>query len=469
MPPNASAPRSKRSLSKVGSTDDTEPSAAKSKKVAPDDEAAAAAESGDNEADWEDVPGYRVTLGPNGEILIPSILPEECAKSIPKIPIPGSWIRGLDGTPGRVMTLASRRWWETNSPWLIANRTKLGIKPSDWAKRGEAMLKEVELKEDEGKNDWDFICLPKHEDRDGDDDDEDDDDDDDDEDEEADGEDDDENEGEAANRNSKRKGKGKDKKRPDEASPVGKLASLHPGYPYIASMRAHDRYQWWLLEVLKRDQDDFSLHIYNDFSLYGQLEVLENIFLQFSKVFKPTADVRNVWPEVEGLALILDMGVIDFTMVEDGDRGGRTIEMIGNMTVACMDYLVQHELFSPASSVPNIGYILSLIIKWSWDQTQDEEGNSWEDNGSWIYYVVKTAEDAGISLTDASRMDEILEKAKARSIPESSLTKWRNIKWASKLKSFRSRYGSIGGQSHDITKMSAARRKQHSYDSDSFY
>jgi hypothetical protein len=42
-------------------------------------------------------------------------------------------------------------------------------------------------------------------------------------------------------------------------------------------MRGIDRCDWWQQEALKRNQDEFDMHIYNDFTGYGMHELMENI------------------------------------------------------------------------------------------------------------------------------------------------------------------------------------------------
>ncbi|KAJ0144830.1 Uncharacterized protein HZ326_12421 [Fusarium oxysporum f. sp. albedinis] len=66
----------------------------------------------------------------------------------------------LDGTPGYEITFRSRRWWEDHDPWLDAYQEALKISDEGWKMRDEAMKQGDSVPDDEGADDWDFMCLP---------------------------------------------------------------------------------------------------------------------------------------------------------------------------------------------------------------------------------------------------------------------------------------------------------------------
>lgn len=235
----------------------------------------------------------RIARGPKGEIFLPEVMPRECAKVIKDIPMPGGWVRGIDATPDRSMTLTSREWWEEFGPWLEEHKKKLKLSAADWKKRDEALKKDPELvPEDEGNDDWDFICCSKpnvesrRDEYEGEEEDEDDDEDDDEEDDEE------EEDGGEGNDNGKGKDKGKGKKAPGK-KPIDKLASLHPEWPWVFTVLGRDRVRWWIQEATKRDQDSFELHFYNDFTWYGALEVVEAIVSLSAHWLRPSAKAMN--------------------------------------------------------------------------------------------------------------------------------------------------------------------------------
>lgn len=237
----------------------------------------------------------RISKGPKGEPFLPQVMPRECADVIKDIPMPGSWVNAIDAIPDRSMTLNSREWWEDHGPWLETHKKKLKLSAADWKKKDEALKKDAEpVPDDEGNDDWDFVCHFKpnlerrrdefdEEEEEGDDDEEDDEDDD-----EDDEEDDDEEDGEVG------KGKGKGKAKDDgNKKPYGKLASLHPEWPWFFTELGRDRARWWTQEAMKRDQDSFGLHYYNDFTWYGALEVIENIVSLFTRLLHRSAKTFN--------------------------------------------------------------------------------------------------------------------------------------------------------------------------------
>ena len=56
-----------------------------------------------------------------------------------------------------------------------------------------------------------------------------------------------------------------------------KLADKHPEHKWIATKAGFELLQKWMEEQEKRDQDNFGMYIYNDFSGYGTMEVMDNM------------------------------------------------------------------------------------------------------------------------------------------------------------------------------------------------
>jgi hypothetical protein len=213
---------------------------------------------------------FRVARGPNGEEFLPRFLPAVCAKHAEKLAIPPSWIGGLDGSPNQEMTLGDLVWWEKHTKFLAEHKTKLGLKPQHWKMRESA---KPMIKDTDGKHDWDFVCLhrpswdikaQKKAERGA-----------------------SEGASEDGEFDDSEDESGSDDGQPGNQKDGGKdlmgskiayqLASLHPDHAWVFSLLGGDRSQWWIQESLKRDQDEFEMHVYNDFSNYGNIEVLENI------------------------------------------------------------------------------------------------------------------------------------------------------------------------------------------------
>ncbi|KAF7548739.1 hypothetical protein G7Z17_g6860 [Cylindrodendrum hubeiense] len=442
MPPKTrNAKGSKRPIADVG--DENQPAAKKSN-VGREPTTSEDASGSSSAVPTTNAP--RISRGPNGEAFIPHIIPRECVDTIKKIGVPFSWISYVDATPGREMTLGDRVWWETHGPWLEKNKTALKLKAADWKKKDETMSKDVPRKEDEGNEDFDFICYPLPRDSE------------DDEDEEEDEE---EEENDEAGGN-------KDAGSKDKNNPVGKLASLHPDHPWVFSMLGQDRSRWWILEAMKRDQDEFGMHIYNDFSSYGKLEVLENIFLHFSAVCKRKASYQELWPEVEGLALVLRSDVSDFVMCDDGEKCGSMIKMVGHLVMTTLKSLKDQKVLTADSAIPNIGLVLAIFVQWAWQLAKDF---SWEEESSWVHPVVEMAEKAQITLAGPPGFEENLEEIKDNADEGQKHAKVWKATWTAACAAFRRKHGTsltptsqqtLGGSNYDITKFSAAQRKQHS-------
>ncbi|KAG9496001.1 hypothetical protein J7337_012572 [Fusarium musae] len=193
-------------------------------------------------------------------------------------------------------------------------------------------------------------------------------------------------------------------------------------------MRGVDRHTWWEQECLKRSPDDFDLYIYNDFGGYGAMEVLENIF---NLVFKPKSIYRDYWPEVEGLAMILRGGLLEYVMLNDGARVQVTCEVVGALILATIEVLKKEDVFKPDSEIHNLGLVLFMFIRWG--REQSDYGVD-EENWSWIYKIIDLAEEAGIKLTAPHNFEKEREDIKDhREEWAQWMGKWNNVKWNYRL------------------------------------
>ncbi|KAL7953146.1 hypothetical protein V8C34DRAFT_318447 [Trichoderma compactum] len=347
-------------------------------------QAAAAAASAPTLQSLNDAFGKRTKtpLGPKGELMVPQVLPSECFKAIEKLLLPPGWVCTIDATPERTLTLSNRR-----CPGLTAKQ---------WKMREEPLSNGPPLEEDDANTPEEFICFyPPADEEDSNDRDED-------------GGEAEDGDGEARGSGNKessadKKGKKKEAEAKEEAlrKRIGKLASRHPDHLW----------------------DDYSLHVYNDFSWYGIMEVLENLRVLKFKSAQPL----DVWREIEGLALLL-IAVTPYlkVMCDDGERCEKVLELFGPTTIAAID----------DSKFPSYPIMLSLLIKYAWSMGRGDYG--FDDTVTWVFYVVQQAEGAGITLGEQTA---------------ASLSKVAKGTFTSKLKSYGSRggdefessYGSAGG------------------------
>ncbi|KAK0756346.1 hypothetical protein N5P37_010998 [Trichoderma harzianum] len=401
--------------------------------------------------------------------MIPQILPNECLKVIEKLLLPHRWVHTIDATPDRSLTLSYRRWRETNGLWLESNKKALGLNAKQWKMREEAFKDDSPLEGYDANTLEEFICMNppagERDSNDGDEDgeedqDEDEDKDKDNEDGEEDEDDDDEVRG-SGNKESSADKKGKNKEADTEREALrkrmGKLASRHPEHLWVITLGGFERFRWWTQEICKRNQDDYSMYIFNDFSWYGTIEVLENMFVQFEKVLKSkNHEPLDVSREIEGLAWLLNSGNAEFEMCDDGERCQLILELFGSMIIAAIDELQKKGLFTKDSKFPNIPIILSLLIEYAWTMGRGDYG--FDENIDWVFYVVQQAEAADITLGGPSGFEKILEVIEAETSEHTaaSLSKVKKSTFINKFKS----YGSRGGEQYVIAKMPAAQRKK---------
>ncbi|QYS99393.1 hypothetical protein H0G86_006530 [Trichoderma simmonsii] len=122
-----STKKASASTKKAAATSTKKTSAAKETSSSETAQAAAAAALPSQSSDDRFGKRHKVSLGPNGELMIPQILPSECSKAIEKLLLPPGWVQTIDASPSRCHTLSYRGWWENNALWLESNKKALGL------------------------------------------------------------------------------------------------------------------------------------------------------------------------------------------------------------------------------------------------------------------------------------------------------------------------------------------------------
>ncbi|KAF5254685.1 hypothetical protein FANTH_618 [Fusarium anthophilum] len=368
----------------------------------------------------------RILRGPNGEAMIPDSFPLEWADSrtIDVLNIPTGWDFILEDDHG--MTLGSREWWEDYGPWLDTHKEALKLSAEIWKMKDKAMPGCY-------FEEWGFSgkfaeFVEKEEDE-------------------------DDEEGQAESNTDIYAEK------EDDNRPYNKLASLYPEWPWYFTMRGVDRSRWWLQECLKRDPDNFyDLCVGKKFSAYGALEVLENIIAKFDSVFRPKSTYRDFWPEVEGLAMFLHGGVLDYDGIGDGKRRQMTNEIIGYLILATIDALEQQDVFKPDSEIRNLGLVLFMFIQWKLSHCYVPAESLF-----WMCKIVELAEEANVKLTSPHNFEKDCRWVKTiRDRGAKRMDKWENVDWQSQLREFKDNTGStkFGGDYFDITIMTQDDRNQ---------
>ena len=242
--------------------------------------------------------------GPDGALMLPIVLPKEAMHIMGSLPMS---LVSIDGTPDRSITLTDNRWRIKTHEWIDKHKKALSSKDVYWtdsnfespeaaakAARGKNIvdyaIKAAVDESLEQDSDWVSLCRPywdkeaefgemegeEDEEDEGDEEDEDNQEDDSYSDQDEDGGGDEEAEGDTGNINPDSCASSKPCKR-NKGCVEGDLADNHPGWPWAFTRKGLDRYSYWVQESMKRDQDSFNMHIYNDWSGYGIMEVLENM------------------------------------------------------------------------------------------------------------------------------------------------------------------------------------------------
>ncbi|RDW58767.1 hypothetical protein BP6252_13243 [Coleophoma cylindrospora] len=271
----------------------------------------------------------------------------------------------------------------------------------------------------------------------------------------------------------------------------GKPRSAGDTWPFFVTEESWAKAMELKKEQYKRNQDAFGLYFFNDFSGYGTREVIENALIRFNRIiFKDNVSPAEKWAWVCALALFLQGDMYAFMMTDDGQGCEEIVNMTGTLLLTALDMLREHDLMKPESSIENIGLIAALYMEFAlgtWGaMTGDEIG--------WVLPVVKALDKAGIALPVGksikhitnSFLDEIranienkeseAEDSEASNMaakPKKKSRAWKPVddfidderqwkKWDWKLE-WKPFYASHkGGNHHDITKMTAQEKRQHS-------
>ena len=118
-------------------------------------------------------------------------------------------------------------------------------------------------------------------------------------------------------------------------------------------------------------------------------------------------------------------------MCDDSNKCAAIIELIGFLTIIVLDFLKKRGVLSPDSDIPNFGFTLASIIQWAWLLTSDF--TEWRPKATWVYRVMDMAEEAGITLRDPGKWDELVEKINANKPASKSLNKWKPVSWTTKV------------------------------------
>lgn len=175
----------------------------------------------------------------------------------------------------------------------------------------------------------------------------------------------------------------------------GQPAEKFPSHLWIISRQAEKLLTKYMIEAAKRDQDSFGMYIYNDWSGYGLQEVIENQLTAINLLMrkKPVPAV-DLWVHFSALAhWLIDTELGPWMMMDDGQRWSDTVAMIGITTLSVLNQLERANLLRKDSPLKDLGLVLALIGKFSWECFDIRGGEipfiSQEREEAWPYKIVQ--------------------------------------------------------------------------------
>jgi hypothetical protein len=186
-----------------------------------------------------------------------------------------------------------------------------------------------------------------------------------------------------------------------------KPAAEFPESPFIISKQAEEAYVGHHIAALKRDQDLFGMHIYNDWTGYGMQEVIENQLSAFNNTMNVNKgqepDAVDLWIKLSVFAHWANGRELQpWMMMDDATKWRETGAMVGLMTLATLNALHRSGLLTKDSPIKDLGLIIALMGNFFADcasltgEVPILEGC--DEMETWQYEVVHYAKTAGVEI-----------------------------------------------------------------------
>lgn len=109
--------------------------------------------------------------------------------------------------------------------------------------------------------------------------------------------------------------------------------------------------------------DMWDVYIYNDFTGYGEIELLENVVNAFEKEWKKVRGRKSeeLFWRIEALALFLFRNPGQWNMCDDGERVCSLRRLISSMFLETFLLLKKDNLLTPDSPLKNVGFVAAVI------------------------------------------------------------------------------------------------------------
>ncbi|KAK1759092.1 hypothetical protein QBC47DRAFT_436617 [Echria macrotheca] len=261
----------------------------------------------------------------------------------------------------------------------------------------------------------------------------------------------------------------------------GKPASLNPDHFLTITNAGWSKFRGQSEMVYVRCPDDFDVLTYKDYYSYAVLEVLENLVLDFVEA---DGDWKGQWAVVEGMVWFLADEISEpLLMADDGERVDRLVKLAAHVLLAMLALLESRKLLVPESGIRDLGLVMAMFIHLTkllrpyglleeWDDENDEIV---PDLAHVEHYIVAYSTKHGILLRGPEGIEEIVERCdKEIELLPATAANPDPWKLGEAIVKYEADYGtderpgggrgkpSIGGDHHDITAWSAAKRTKHS-------
>ncbi|CEN61151.1 hypothetical protein ASPCAL07815 [Aspergillus calidoustus] len=231
-----------------------------------------------------------------------------------------------------------------------------------------------------------------------------------------------------------------------------KTAAEHPEHPYTVSVSGYRKFIDLIAHTNLRSPDAFDMYIFNDFERYGVLEVLQNLVLDF---IEAKDNWKEQWAVCESIPVYwISNAIMPFTMIDGSDVHAIT-GLLANLESV--------DLLKPDSDVRNLHFVMAQYLILA---SEMRKYNLMIRPRSKVTSMLTSWRPSDLDKLVKS-IEEVFNEGDIE-LPAPSADPW---KWAAAHKAYvkehsegpLSKKGKIGGENYDITAMTRAERKKHSF------
>ncbi|KAF2496641.1 hypothetical protein BU16DRAFT_525798 [Lophium mytilinum] len=253
-----------------------------------------------------------------------------------------------------------------------------------------------------------------------------------------------------------------------------------PEWPWVVTKMGNYLVNEYTDQARRRDQDEFGMYVYNDYNGYGLQEVVENQLVAFHEEYtKKDSDPHRVFVHMEAMALwLFTSELAPWVGLDDGDRFCATVDTIGRALLTALNALERADLLKPDSKVKNLPMVLSMFLSIADDLdgvgALENDMLGADNDRTWLHAVVAYAQAHDIDLKGKGIYGTAEAVYKFDGMDMEDFKKAGPDRWGFKtvFKTFTAHWAApsgpkkktLGGESFDIIKKSAAYRKKHAFD-----